>query len=104
MRSKEDLDYIIRNVSATYRKNTYQDFDDFKEKAISFMDQFIPLFLPSSALLSVEEKEYIINEIKNSVPFCLPESSATCAEKYIYEDKWLENSDIKFDYTNRYPG
>ena len=102
MRNKEDLDYILRNVSATYRANTYQDFDDFKEKAISFMDQFIPLFLPGSALLTAEEKEYIINEIKNSVPFCLPESSATCAEEYIYEDKWLENSDIKFDYTNRY--
>ncbi len=102
MNSKEDLDQIKALVAGMYSSKSYNGFDDFKKAAIDFMDKVVPAFLPHINKLSDEEKKFIINELKNDVPFSIPEYGATCAEEYIFNDKWLENSNVKFDYANRY--
>lgn len=102
MNSKEDIEFIINRARNWFNFKSFKGYDDFKIALIPFLDGFVKAFLPEAEELSEEEKEYILGRIKNDVPFKIPELSVTCAEEYIYKDKWLENSGIQFDYAERY--
>lgn len=102
MNSKENLDYIEAVVRKAFESMHFDRNEDYENRMNSFLDSVVPcLPAPGIVPLTDEEKLYIFNRIQTSISFGL-EESVSWVEEAVLDDKWLENSDVQFDYAKRY--
>lgn len=96
----EELNGYVNSLEFIAEKQHFSNAREYYSKIEDLLDDYVGRYTPDIKF-SKMEKDYIIENVLEGITFSLDECAKTATEE-VLNDKWLENTDIKFEYANRY--